>query len=200
MELSADRHAAVLTSMMQISVESSQQARPYRKGNISRSYEVIQALRRNPVGSWLSVDLGALPGPTVTAKQNSVARAARRHFRPIHVHVEGPRLFIRRGHDPMLPPINRTKRPRPVFFRKPPLRPGYQRLPNRRAPRAKWPPTTCKTTPGTWLPRLTNSEEYGQSIVPSKPEGSEQWRCRPLAVNLLKPGANRQTAWSTKDD
>jgi hypothetical protein len=63
-------------------------------------YELIKALLHAPVGSWLSVNLAALPGSTPAAKQSSTARAARRQFNPVQTRIKGSRLFVRRLPDP----------------------------------------------------------------------------------------------------
>lgn len=106
---------------MQISIGSPEFPRPHRPR--SGSYELVAALRSHPTGWWLNVDLDSLPGATVTTKQNSTARALRRHLRPIQTQVEGSQLFVRHVPDPKLPcvaqPIDWTNRARPVFFRPP---------------------------------------------------------------------------------
>jgi hypothetical protein len=44
-------------------------------------YELVKALRYAPLGSWLSVNLAALPGSTPAAKQSSTASEACGHAR-----------------------------------------------------------------------------------------------------------------------
>jgi hypothetical protein len=87
---------------MHIPIASPQLPYPYKAVRIpTRSlYELLKALRNAPVGYWLSVNLGALPGSTPTAKQSSTARAARRQFNPIQTQIKGSRLFVRRLTDP----------------------------------------------------------------------------------------------------
>jgi hypothetical protein len=108
---------------MQVTVAAPQSPRPFRPRQLSRSFEVIQALRSNPVGWWIAVHLSDVPGSTTKAKQTSVARAARRHFKPIHVHTENDQLFVRivpnRNKPSLAQPIDWTKRPRPVFCQPP---------------------------------------------------------------------------------
>jgi hypothetical protein len=110
----------VLTVML-ISLAAPQSPRPFRPRKVSQFHGLVESLRTNPIGWWLAIDLATITGSTPTAKQNSVARGARRHFKPIHVQVEDQQLFIRRVPDPMLPamaqPINWAKRWRPAFFR-----------------------------------------------------------------------------------
>jgi hypothetical protein len=96
----ADLLARVFTCM-HVSIASPQLPYPYKAGRMPWSlYELVKALRNAPVGSWLSVNLAALPGSTPAAKQSSTARAARRQFNPIQTQMKGSRLFVRRLPDP----------------------------------------------------------------------------------------------------
>jgi hypothetical protein len=110
-----------VSTSMRISVAAPQFPRPFRPRKVSQSSAIVEALRTNPIGWWLAIDLATIPGSTAIDKQNSVARGARRYFKPIHVQVEDQQLFIRRVPDPMLPamaqPIDWSKRQRPAFFR-----------------------------------------------------------------------------------
>jgi hypothetical protein len=108
---------------MKISIAAPQIPYPHRPRRVSPSFELVTALQCHPQGWWLSVDLDSLTGASTTAKQNSTARALRRHMKPIQTQVEGSRLFVRHVPDPMLPceaqPPEWSQRPRPVFFRPP---------------------------------------------------------------------------------
>jgi hypothetical protein len=94
----------------------------YRPRQMSRQYELVQAIRRNPDGSWVSIDLTALPGLTTAAKRNSAVRAAKCYFKqPVQSHVEQQRLYLRIVPDPSVCSITQPvdRRPRPVFVRPP---------------------------------------------------------------------------------
>jgi hypothetical protein len=109
-----DRLMTVFT-LMNLSIASTQLPYPYKAGRMPWSlHELVKALRNAPVGFWLSVNLGALPGSTPAAKQSSTARAARRQCKPIQTQIKGSRLFIRREPSPRsrpAPPTNFKKRP-----------------------------------------------------------------------------------------
>jgi hypothetical protein len=111
----------VLTTM-RISIAAPQTPRPHRPRRVSPSFEITHALLHNPQGWWLCVNLEDIQGATATTKENSTARAVRRHLKPIQTQVEGGKLFIRHVPDPKLPclaqPIDLSKR-RPAFFRPP---------------------------------------------------------------------------------
>jgi hypothetical protein len=108
---------------MHISVASPQYPRQYRPRRLPQSWELIQALATKPIGWWLRVELAAIAGSSLAAKQNTTVRAARRYFkRPVQVMVEDVSLFIRRVpgkneiHEAM--PIDWSKVPRPAYLRK----------------------------------------------------------------------------------
>jgi hypothetical protein len=111
-----DRYGTVLT-LMRLSIASPQLPYPYKAGRMPGSlYELVKALRNAPVGSWLSVNLAALPGSTLAAKQSSTARAARRLFYPIQTQIKGSRLFVRRVPNPGYYPARPIDcKRRPIF-------------------------------------------------------------------------------------
>jgi hypothetical protein len=106
---------------MNITVQSPQHPREFRPRRQPRSQELLQALAANPPGWWLRVSLESIEGANITAKQNTTARAARRYFkRSVQVMIESGNLYIRQipGKYEMFEamPVNRTHRPRQVFY------------------------------------------------------------------------------------
>jgi hypothetical protein len=109
---------------MHITVAAPQYPRQFRPRRLPRSWELIQALATKPIGWWLRCDLAAIEGSSITAKQKSTQRAARRFFkRPVQVMVEDESLYIRRVpgkneiHEAM--PVDWSKCQRPAFFKTP---------------------------------------------------------------------------------
>jgi hypothetical protein len=96
-----DRFPTVFTFMHRTTA-SPRLPHRYKAGRMpARSlYELVKALRNAQVGSWLSVNLRALPGSTPAAKQSSTSRTARRQFHPIQTRIKGSWLFVRRVPDP----------------------------------------------------------------------------------------------------
>jgi hypothetical protein len=162
-----DRYGTVLT-LKRLSIASPQLPYPYKAGRIPGSlYELVKALRNAPVGSWLSVNLAALPGSTLAAKQSSTARAARRLFYPIQTQIKGSRLFVRRAPIPVSCPAppNDFKR-RPVFSE--PLSGFGGHIPHRLSARRELGVNRSKSR-ATWRKRLSPGEAgFGHPALGSR--------------------------------
>jgi hypothetical protein len=187
---------------MQVLIGEPYSPRPYRPKQASKWSDLVIALRDNPLGWWVNMDLSAATGLTLVTKQTSATRALRRALKqPIHSQIEGGRLFVRIVPDPMLPamaqPIDWTKRRHPAFFR----------------PRACV-REACDSREGTMttevaahlnarlagLPGGDVAMESGSSLKPLIPEGTEQRRRGPLPLGLLKRSDDRQSSQSAKDE
>jgi hypothetical protein len=73
---------------------------PSRLVETPKSYELVAALKTNPVGWWVNIHLDELPGNSTVSKQRFVTRSARKHFKSVQVHREGARMYVRRIPDP----------------------------------------------------------------------------------------------------
>jgi hypothetical protein len=73
---------------------------PSRLAQAPKSFELVSALKTNPVGWWVNIYLDELPGNSTVSKQRFVTRSARKYFKPVQVHREGARIYVRRIPDP----------------------------------------------------------------------------------------------------
>jgi hypothetical protein len=73
---------------------------PRRVVKTPKSYELVAALKTNPIGWWVNIHLDELPGNSIPSKKRFVSRSARNHFKPVQVHLEGLKVYVRRIPDP----------------------------------------------------------------------------------------------------
>jgi hypothetical protein len=113
---------------MQVNIGEPDFPRPYRFRKVTKWYELVAALRDNPLGWWVNVGLDQVPGTTAAAKQTSAVRAAKRYLKqPVQAQIEQQRLYVRRVANPSVPcvaqPIDWTNE-RPARRRQARQRPG----------------------------------------------------------------------------